>query len=160
VIINIGYVTSPEWGPVIGDAYPFSNMVISVSSFLRSGRPYTPSEKATDINTLRTPSEYNTNLRVSKTIPKFFGMKAMIYAEVFNVFNNKILSYSYIFNVANKVDPNLALTRYETFPFNNLTDGIRYYDANSDQGTYAVDHSFMLYENAPRSFNFGMAFEL
>jgi hypothetical protein len=160
LIINVGYVTAEQFGPKVGGFYPFGTMVISVSSFLRSGRPYTPSSHATDINTLRTPAEYNTNLRISKTLNRVLGVNMTLYAEVFNVFNNKILSYNYIFNVANKVDPNLALARYETYRFNDINNGIRYFDAYSDQGTYAVDHSFMLYDNAPRSFNFGLAVEL
>jgi hypothetical protein len=97
---------------------------------------------------------------VAKTITNFFGSTATIYAEVFNLFNNKILSYNYVFNVANKVDPNLALVRYEGQPFNDINDGIRYFDDQTDKGTYAVDHSFMLYDNAPRSFNFGITLEL
>ncbi|MCX7983810.1 MAG: carboxypeptidase-like regulatory domain-containing protein [Bacteroidetes bacterium] len=159
LILTLAYATGEKWGPKFFDVYPFSSMVFSVRSFARSGRPYTPSGQATEINTRRTPNEYETNIRITKTLKKFLGMQASIYAEIFNVFNNKIYDYNYVFNTANKTDANQILVHYERYPFEDMTNGILYYDNYAEGTGFACDHSFVLYDNSPRSFYVGISIE-
>ena len=108
---------------------------------------------------MRTPAEYNTNLKVAKHIAKFFGTSATFYMEVFNLFNNKIYNYNYIFNNANKVDLNANLANFETYPLEDPKYGVLYWDDHNLRSAYGVNHSFLLYENSPRSFYFGISLE-
>jgi hypothetical protein len=156
LIINLAYSTEDDFGPQLFGGFPLGNFIVSASAFARSGRPYTSPDDATDVNGLRTPAEYNTNLKVTKLIPQFFGTTATIYAEVFNVFDNKILSYNYLFNAANKSDPNLNTARYAHYAWNDPKNGVQQWDETNIQSVYGIDHSFVLYDNAPRSFNFGI----
>ncbi|MBI5474660.1 MAG: TonB-dependent receptor [Ignavibacteriae bacterium] len=159
LIINLAYSTPEEFGPEIMDAFPFENVVVSVNAFARSGRPFTSTTNLLDVNGKRTPAEYNTNLKVAKRIAKFFGTSATFYMEVFNLFNNKIYNYNYIFNNANKVDLNTNLANYETYPIDDTEHGILYWDDQNFSSAYGVNHSFLLYENSPRAFYFGITLE-
>ncbi|MFH0990598.1 MAG: TonB-dependent receptor [bacterium] len=159
VIVNIAYMTPEQFGPDIGGLHPLESMVISINSFGRSGRPYTSPDDASDVNGLRSPTEYNTNLRVSKAMKNLIGVSATLYVEVFNLFSTKIFNYSYLFNTANKIDQNEATRRYSTYAFNDPNNGVLYWDDQNLGGAFAVDHSFLLYDNAPRSFFVGLSFE-
>ena len=103
--------------------------------------------------------EYNTDLRVTKTIQNFFGIPASIYLEVFNLFNNKILNYDYLFDRPTATNPNLPLQYYEKYPINDKENGIRYWWDKGRQGPFGVDQSFLIYSNQPRSYSFGIVFE-
>ncbi|MBF8295283.1 MAG: TonB-dependent receptor, partial [Bacteroidetes bacterium] len=107
----------------------------------------------------RSPAEYNTNLRVAKTVKNLFGMPATIYLEVFNLFDQKIYNYNYLFSTANKIDQNDATRRYENFPFDDPLQGVLFWDDQNYGSAFAEDHSFMLYSNAPRSFNVGLSIQ-
>ncbi|MCX6138723.1 MAG: TonB-dependent receptor [Ignavibacteriales bacterium] len=159
LILNAAYQTNDEFGPQIWDTYPLSNIIVSVSSFARSGRPYTSPDNATDVNALRSPAEYNTNLKVSKNFKDFFGLQTTFYAEVFNILNDKIFNYNYLFSTANKVDQNVATANYTHFAFEDPDHGVLYWDDQNYGSAYGVDHSFLLYDNAPRSFFFGMVIQ-
>lgn len=159
LIVTLAYVAGEKWGPKFFGVYPFGGMVTSVRTFARSGRPYTPSGQANAINTLRTPNEYNTDIRISKTFNNLLGTKATVYAEVFNIFNNKIFNYSYLFNTTNRIDGNPNLTRYENYAFEDMNNGVLYWDDYTYGNTYPSDHSFVLYDNAPRSYAIGIAIE-
>jgi hypothetical protein len=156
LILNLAYRTDEEFGFSLFEEYPLGNIAVSVSSFARSGRPYTPPGNARDVNSLRSPAEYNTNFKVTKVIQKFFGTTATVYAEVFNIFDQKILNYNYLFNAANKVDQNMATERYLNHPFDDPASGVLYWDDLNNESAYSINHSFMLYDNAPRTFNFGL----
>jgi outer membrane receptor protein involved in Fe transport len=159
VIVNLAYNTRDQFGPQIWGAYPFDNVSVSLNSFVRSGRPYTSPNNANDVNGLRSPAEYNTNLRVSKRLNNFFGSPATFFVEVFNVFNNKIYNYNYLFSTANKIDQNEATRRYTQYAFDDPTQGILYWDDQNIGSAFAADHSFMLYDNSPRAFYFGLSLE-
>jgi hypothetical protein len=159
LIINVAYTTEDEFGPQLFGGFPLGNFVVSASAFARSGRPYTSPDNATDVNALRTPAEYNTNLKVTKILPNFFGTTATIYAEVFNLFNDKILSYNYIFNTANKVDQNPITAEYAHYPLNDPSYGVQYWDDQNYGSAYGVDHTFLMYDNSPRAFYFGIAID-
>jgi outer membrane receptor protein involved in Fe transport len=159
LIVNLAYMTRDQFGPRLFGVYPLDNIIVSLNSFARSGRPYTSPDNANEVNGLRSPAEYNTNLRLSKTFRDFFGMPATFYMEVFNAFNNKIYNYSYLFNTANKVDQNAATASYTHYALDDPGHGVVYWDDQNLGSAYAEDHSFMLYSNSPRSFYFGLSLE-
>ncbi len=158
VIINLAYMTGEGWGPEIFGVYPFDYITISSNSFIRSGRPYTYNTSGVkEINNKRTPNEYNTNLKVTKRISNFFGAKATMYFEVFNLFNNQILNYSYIFDQSNDYSTGNIL-RYELYSLES-EQGIRYVNQRNAP-PFLMDHSFLIYSNSPRSYNIGLIIDL
>jgi hypothetical protein len=159
LILNLAYVTRDQFGPQLWGMYPFDNVVVSLNSFARSGRPYTSPNNANEVNGLRSPAEYNTNLRVSKGFKNFFGMPATFYVEIFNAFDNKIYNYNYLFSTANKIDQNDATRRYTQYAFNDPAQGVLYWDDQNVGSAFAEDHSFMLYDNSPRAFYIGLSIE-
>jgi hypothetical protein len=112
---------------------------------------------------MRTPTEYNSNLRLTKKVRDFFGTTATIYFEVFNLFDNKILNYNYLFAQAtpsatsNNVSNDL-INYYQTLGLNS-SSGVRYYNDTNRGTPFGVDMSFLLYENSPRAYNFGLVVE-
>jgi len=157
LIVNLGYRTDADWGFTIGDTYPLGNITLAVSAHARSGRPYTYNPTASTSTgesatmNMRMPAEYNTNIKLSKRLNNFFGVPASIYVEVFNLFNNKQLNYDYITGLGTAY-----LTDYHTKPI-DAPDGILYNDGIiKGNMQYGLDHSFIVYENDPRSVTFGM----
>lgn len=159
LIVSLGYSTDAEWGPALLGMHPFSDLTVSAISTFRSGRPYTSPSNLKLINTRRTPAEYNTDLRITKKIRNFFGVPATFYFEVFNLLDNKILNYDYLFRRPTPTNPNYPLQYYESFPVNDRANGIRYWWDLGRQGPFAIDQSFLIYSNEPRSFNFGLVIE-
>jgi hypothetical protein len=82
-----------------------------------------------------------------------------VYVEIFNLFNDKIYNYNYLFNTANKVDQNANTAAYENYQLNDPEHGVLYWDDQNVGSAYGVDHSFVLYENSPRSYYFGIAID-
>jgi len=159
LVITASYVTRQNWGPSILGLKIFSDFNVSVYSSIRSGRPYTSPFDIRLINVKRAPMEYNTDLRLTKTIRDFFDTRMIIYMEVFNMFNNKILNYDYLFDRPTPTNPNLPLQYYEQYPIDDKENGIRYWWDKGRQGPFSVDQSFLIYSNRPRSFSFGIVFE-
>lgn len=159
MVITLGYATGREWGPTLFNAKPLSDITFSVHSLVRSGRPYTSPSDIRLINVNRAPMEYNTDLRLTKTVRNFFGVPASFYAEVFNLFNDKILNYDYLFDRPTATNPNLPLQYYEQYDIDDRENGIRYWWDKGRQGPFSVDQSFLIYDNQPRSFSFGMVLE-
>ncbi|MGH7453807.1 MAG: TonB-dependent receptor plug domain-containing protein, partial [bacterium] len=85
LVITIGHVTGKDLGPAFFNFKPFADINVSAHSSVRSGRPYTSPSDIRLINVKRAPMEYNTDLRVTKSIRNFFGVPASFYAEVFNL---------------------------------------------------------------------------
>jgi hypothetical protein len=160
LVINVAYNTDEDWGPEMMGGHPLGNVVVSVSSFIRSGRPYTSSLNTKLINGARTPTEYNTNMRLSKRIRDFFGTNATFYVEVFNLFDNKILNYSYIFSTPDAGSTNNRIAAYEHYAIDDPAHGILYWQDTNSGGPFAVDQSFLIYSKSPRSFNFGFSLDL
>ena len=158
-IINLAYSAGDEFGPEVFGVYPFENLIISSNSFLRSGLPYTSYLNPKLENGARTPAEYNTNLKLTKRVNDFFGFKASFYAEVFNLFNNKILNYNLIFKKQSAGSTNDLKRFYETYGFDDPQYGIRSYNWENRGTPFAVDETIILYSNTPRSFNFGVQIE-
>lgn len=159
VILTAAYNTPPEWGPQFLGGFPLGDMTLSATSFARSGRPYTSTENSKLINGARSPAEYNTNMRLTKRVNNFFGTGATFYVEVFNLFDDRILNYDYVFGRPTSSNP-LTLYYYEHYGIDDPGHGIRYWWNKGKQGPFAVDQSFLIYDNAPRSFNFGFMIEL
>lgn len=159
VVITAGYMMRNDWGPAISGIHPLANMNVSVYSLIRSGRPYTSPSDIRLINVKRAPMEYNTDLRVTKRVQNFLGTPASFYVEVFNLFDNKILNYDYLFDRPTATNPNLPLQYYEQYAIDDRNNGIRYWWDKGRQGPFSVDQSFLIYENQPRSFSFGVVLE-
>lgn len=159
IVFTIGYVTAKEWGPSLLSCKPFADMNFSVHSSIRSGRPYTSPSDIRLINVKRAPMEYNTDFRVTRMVRNFLGVPATFYAEVFNLFNDKILNYDYLFQRPTAINPNLPLQYYENYAINDNANGIRYWWDKGRQGPFRVDQSFLIYSNQPRSYSFGIVFE-
>ncbi len=159
LVVSATYLTGETWGPKIAGAHPFGNMAFSVYSTARSGRPYTSPSDIRLINTERTPGEFNTDVRITRNVPSFFGARAGLYFEVFNLFNNRILNYSYLFRRPSPTNPNLPLQYYELYDVNDAENGVRYWWDKGRQGPFALDQSFLLYSNEPRSYSLGMSIE-
>lgn len=159
VVLNLAYSTEEDGGPKLFDFYPFADITLSTTSFFRSGRPYTSPTSIRLINSKRTPWEYNTNARLTKRIRNFFGTSAIIYVEVFNLFDNKILNYDYLFARPTATNPNYPLQYYEAYGIDDPHDGARYWFNKGTQSAFAVDQSFLIYDNAPRSFSIGFSFD-
>lgn len=159
IIVNAAYTTDPQWGPSIFGSNLFGDMTLSAISFFRSGRPYTSPSNVKLINAKRTPWEYNTNVRLTKRVRNFFGSTLVLYLEVFNLFDNKILNYDYLFARPTATNPNLPLQYYEAYPIDDPANGVRYWYNKGTQGPFAIDQSFLIYDNQPRSFNLGLTLE-
>ena len=134
--------------------------MLSARSYVRSGRPYTSPRNPTFINGSRAPAESETNLRLTKRIENFFGVQASFYLEVFNLFDARILNYNYVFATGTLSQPNPRIAAYENYPIDDPVHGIRYWWDTEKQGPFAVDQSFLIYSNAPRSFDFGLSIQL
>lgn len=166
LVVNLAATSGDSWGPEFLGSRPLANVTVSTNSFFRSGRPYTSPSHKKLINEERAPGETNTNLRITKRIPDFFGTAANIYLEVFNLFDNTILNYDYVFAKPTPSNPNYPLEYYEQLknsgrdPINDPELGIRYWYNTGTQGPYSIDQSFLIYDNEPRSVSFGIALEL
>jgi outer membrane receptor protein involved in Fe transport len=159
VVITAAFRTEEDWGPSVADIYPFGNVSLSSNSFLRSGRPYTPTANTKLTNSARTPAEYNTNLKFTKKVAEFFGTTATFYCEVFNLFEDRILNYSYLFPKVNAGSTNDVTKAWENYPVNDRNVGVLYWNDTNDKTGFPVDQSFLIYDNAPRSITFGMTLE-
>ena len=161
ILINLGYATPEKWGFAIGKIYPLSDIVLSSNSFLRSGRPYTlyGSTSEVVINNMRSPWEYNTNLKISKRFRDFFGVTATLYMEVFNLFDNRIFNYNYVFQLTTAGEQNQNAVLYNTLPI-DAQNGLRYLnDAKQSFAYLGLDKDFLLYSNQPRSFHLGFSID-
>jgi hypothetical protein len=151
LVANLGFSTPREWGPVLFDVYPFEQITIAATSFARSGRPYTSRLNPGILMNKRTPNEYNTNLKITKQISRFFGTSASFYVEISNLFNTKIYNYTAVFNPDINNTSNLSkwTIKYEK------GEDITYYEDDLRPG-FLINQEFRIYSNAPRSAQFGM----
>lgn len=160
LILSASYHTGTNWGPEILNIRPLANVSVSIFSNARSGRPYTSPSDIRLINTRRTPGEFTTDLRISKMMGRRGGTRARLYLEVFNLFNNRILNYNYLFQRPTATNPNLALQYYEQYAIDDPDNGVRYWWDKGRQGPFAIDQSFLIYNNTPRSFSLGLVVDV
>ncbi|MFZ4620035.1 MAG: TonB-dependent receptor [Bacteroidota bacterium] len=136
--------------------YPLQDSRLSLSSFARSGRPYTYDDQGLGLlYNRRAPSEYSTKIKISKDFRKLIGSRISFYAEVNNLFDQKILSYQAVFgntrdNSSGTITENRNIEKY-------IKDhnSIRYTEDINHLG-FLVDQSFLIYDNSPRSISVGM----
>jgi len=159
-ILSAAYSTGRDFGPRVGTLRPLAQLQLAVFSSARSGRPYTSTADLRLINTARTPAEFNTDLRVTRRFGFGAGTSGRLYLEVFNVLNDRILNYNYLFQRPTATNPNLPLQYYEQYGVDDPQQGVRYWWDRGRQGPFAVDQSFLIYSNAPRSFSFGVVVDL
>ncbi|HCA81902.1 MAG TPA: TonB-dependent receptor [Bacteroidetes bacterium] len=151
LVANLGLNTPQEWGPVLFDAYPLERITVAVTSFARSGRPYSSRLNPGILMSKRSPNEYNTNLKITKYFSRFFGTSASFYAEVSNLFDTRIYDYTAVFNPDLNNTSNLSkwTVKYEK------GEDITYYEDDLRPG-FLINQEFRIYSNTPRAMNFGM----
>jgi hypothetical protein len=147
----VGLSTPQGWGPVLFDVTPFERITIAATSFARSGRPYTSRLNPGILMNKRAPNEYNTNLKITKQISRFFGASASFYLEISNLFNTRIYNYTAVFNPDINNTSNLSkwTIKYEK------GEDITYYEDDLRPG-FLINQEFRIYSNQPRSAQFGM----
>lgn len=159
-IVNISMASEKNWGPRILGFYPLEQCTVSATSVFRSGRPYTSTSQDLGlglINNRRTPNEYNTDLKISKSIRNVMGVAVTFYVEIKNVFNQKIYSYNTVFQTmtasggSSTAEMNKNIDLFESNPEN-----LRWYNINSP---FLVDQSFLIYSNSPRSYYIGVTMD-
>lgn len=160
LIFSATYRTGGNAGPRILNRRPLAGLSVSFFSNARSGRPYTSPSDIRLINTERTPAEFTADLRLTKSLDNLFRTPTRFYLEVFNVFNNRHLNYNYLFQRPTPTNPNLALQYYEQYGIDDPEHGVRYWWDKGRQGPFAVDQSFLIYGNAPRSFSLGLVIDV
>ncbi len=156
IVLSAVLSVGEEEGPVMFGVYPFEDLKFSVSSFWRSGRPYTFDDQGLGLlYNRRAPNEYSTTIRLTKDFRKVIGNRLSLYCEVENLFNQKILNYQAVFgrtrdNSSGTIAENRNIERYVEDP-----GSIQYFEDINHLG-FLVDQSFMIYENMPRSFSVGV----
>ncbi|MGA9116857.1 MAG: TonB-dependent receptor [Bacteroidota bacterium] len=169
LIVSLAYVTGEEWGPEVFGVQPLADLTLSSITSYRSGRPYTSPSNLKQINGMRAPGESNTNIRLTKKLRSFFGTSAALYVEVFNLFDQHVLNYDYLFQRPTSTNPNLPLTYLEESLLREIPGeihgvddpeiGVRYWWDKGKQGPFAVDQSFLIYSNTPRSVSVGFTMD-
>jgi outer membrane receptor protein involved in Fe transport len=161
LVVNLGYITDDDFGFQIGDTYPLGDISVAVNSTATSGRPYTykPLSQTNEWMNMRSPAEYNTDLKISKRIKNFYGTTLDVYAEVFNVFNNMVWNYNYVFQASLAGNNDVIIGKYLDSGHYGATDGLLYYQPTSWANGFGTDQSFILYSNQPRSYWFGVSVE-
>lgn len=160
VVLSAIMSVEKEQGPSLFGVYPFEHMKVSVSSFMRSGRPYTYDDQGLGLlYNRRAPMEYSTTLRVTKDFRKLIGNTMTVFVEIENLFNQKNLSYQAVFanardNSSGTITENRNIQKYETDP-----NSIRYVEDINHLG-FLVDQSFLIYANMPRSYRVGLIINL
>jgi outer membrane receptor protein involved in Fe transport len=156
VVLSAVLSFDEEEGPDVFGERPLQDMRFAVTSFARSGRPYTYDDQGLGLLfNRRAPAEYSTTLRITKDFRKAIGNRLSLYLEVQNIFNQKILSYRTVFanardNSSGTITENRNIQKYVADP-----GSIQYTEDINHLG-FVVDQSFMVYDNMPRSFSVGM----
>jgi outer membrane receptor protein involved in Fe transport len=146
-LIQLSLKSPKEFGPEFFGVYPLERFNITFKSIIRSGRPYTYDASGLgELYNKRSPMEYNTDVRVTRSLPKWGNISATIYFEIFNLLNQKFYAYNTVFNNPDNVN------KYE-----NNREALIYYD---EDPPFLVDQTFLIYGNAPRYFNLGIMFNL
>ncbi len=151
-LVVVGGINLPaEFGPSFAGVRPLARLRINVLQDSRSGRPYTPSELLGDnfakLNTLRAPSEHQTDLKVTKQV-RANGRRVDIFGEVFNLFNKRVFHYQRVF-----LDSE-TLRRYEQ------GENIELALPDSNNPDLAALQTFRIYSNQPRSIRFGLVINI
>lgn len=98
IVTNVTFFTPQDFGFSIGEFRPFSNISLSATYKIFSGRPYTWDESGQGLKfNKRTPTERDMQVRIEKRF-KVGNSTLSIYGEGFNLLNRMIFHYSRTFN--------------------------------------------------------------
>jgi hypothetical protein len=159
LVVNVSYITDEKFGFKVADAYPLGDISFALNSTAISGRPFTYSVSGQDFMNMRSPAEYNTNLKISKRIKNFYGTTLNCYMEVFNLFDAKIYNYNYLFASSLTSNNDAIIKKYLDGDYTSR-DGLLYFSQVQNYASgLGVDQSFIIYSNQPRSFWFGLNVE-
>jgi len=150
LVCNLSMMTLDDAGMKVFGFHPLGGLSLSGTYRLSSGRPFTwdLSGQGLQMN-LRTPTEHDLSIRLEKKI-LLRGTALKLYAEGFNVLNQRVFHYSRTFQDPQN-EQNAFKERYMTDRDNLLTQG--------DFAPYVTSLDGYLYGNMPRHFRFGMSVE-
>jgi outer membrane receptor protein involved in Fe transport len=158
VIVNLAATAPDEAGIPIFGVYPLENVSIAATAFARSGRPYTWDDEGLGLlNNMRTPPEYNLDLKLTKRIDNFFGSSASFYVEVFNVTNEKIYSYNAVFQSTPSSPTSSSFNNQNIATFQNDRSQLKWY---TNDEPWVANQEWLLYSNRPREFYIGFILNL
>ncbi len=144
-VLQLAAHSPAKFGPRIAGFRPLGGIDLSLRSSVRSGRPYTYNTEGLALrNNRRAPMEYNTDLKLTRRF-KTPTARGTVYAEVFNVFNQRLYDYDVVFRNRENI------TKYE-----EDRDALRYFDQDVP---FLADQSFLIYGNRPRSIFLGMTID-
>lgn len=144
-VSNLTYYTTPN-EDFLG-TYIFSDLIISATYQLQSGRPFTYDPTGQNLRyNQRAPNERNLKMRIDKKM-KWDQVTINLYFEGFNLLNEAVYYYSRMFNDASATAKKFT-DRYMTDPNSVLTD--------PEFAPYTTSLEAYLYSNQPRHFRFGL----
>jgi len=144
-LVNLRIISPSKWGFTLGGIHPLGNFSISSTYRLSTGRPYTWDETGRGLKmNKRTPSEHELRLRIQKKLD-FDLTRVTIYAEGFNLLNEKIFQYSRTFD-----------DERETGRWQYDRDNILVYN---EYAPYTSSQAIYLLSNEPRHYRLGIIFD-
>jgi outer membrane receptor protein involved in Fe transport len=155
LVANVGLNTPREWGPELFGGFPLERVTVAVTSFARSGRPFSSRLNPGLLMSKRSPSEYNTNVKITKNLSNFLGANTSFYIEISNLFDNKIYDYTSVFNP----DPNNTANLGKWTVKYEKGEDITYYEDDLRPG-FLINQEFRIYSNQPRAVIVGMVINL
>ena len=150
LVANLSFRTSSQAGFKVWDIKPLSNISVSGTYRLSSGRPFTYDRSGQGLQmNMRTPTEHDLRVRLEKKIG-VLGLFATLYLEGFNILNKQVYYYSRVF-----ADPqneqNILKERYMEDRENFRTQ--------TDFAPYITSLDGYVFSNLPRHFRFGLMFD-
>ncbi len=145
MVFNVRYKTPKDFGFAIGRVYPLGNFSISTTLKIYSGRPYTYDATGQGLKfNQRTPTEKDLRIRLEKRFP--FGENQLtLYAEGFNILNQKTYYYSRTFDDTRN-----------TLKWEKDRENILVYDLYQP---YITSQAVYLLQNEPRHFRLGLIYK-
>ncbi|WP_412061768.1 TonB-dependent receptor [Rubrivirga sp. IMCC45206] len=164
LIVQLTATTPRALGPQIAGVHPLGRWTASVRSRARSGRPYTSFAAGQDVLVAdaRAPMEYQTSLKVTRPFRLASGAEGALFAEVANLFNQRAYDYNRVFRDVR----NLRAYDFAVNPSDLTPDGFTDDPDEAlalylgDSFPYEANQTFRIYDNAPRSFFFGLSVDL
>ncbi len=146
LVINLRYLVSPGKGWDFLGIHLFSDISLSTTFRLSTGRPYTYDESGEGLKfNKRTPTERELRVRLEKSL-RFGNTRLTGYFEGFNLLNEKFWHYSRTFNDDRNV------IRWETLPDREKI-------LVEDQfAPYVTRQDVYLLRNEPRNYRLGLIF--
>jgi outer membrane receptor protein involved in Fe transport len=158
IIVTAAATLPDEFGFPLWDVYPLENVSVAATAFARSGRPYTWDTQGLGlINNMRTPNEYNLDVKITKNIQNFFGTSATFYVEIFNVTNERIYNYNTVFQSTPSSPSSSSYNNQNIATFQTNPSQLHLYTSNAP---WIADQTWLLFSNRPREIYLGMILNL